>query len=32
MTRSYQVDVRYHGQGLRLTVDVDLKDSAEDAA
>ncbi len=21
----YQVDVRYHGQGLRLTVDVDLK-------
>jgi N-methylhydantoinase A len=26
MKRSYQVDVRYHGQGLRLTVDVDLKD------
>jgi len=25
MQRSYQVDVRYHGQGLRLTVDVDLK-------
>ncbi len=23
---SYQVDVRYHGQGLQLTVDVDLKD------
>ncbi len=22
---SYQVDVRYHGQGLQLTVDVDLK-------
>ncbi len=26
MKRSWQVDVRYHGQGLRLTVDVDLKD------
>jgi N-methylhydantoinase A len=26
MRRSYQVEVRYHGQGLRLTVDVDLKD------
>ena len=26
MKRSYQVDVRYHGQGLRLTVDVDLQD------
>ncbi len=26
MKRSYQVDVRYHGQGLRLTVDVDLRD------
>jgi N-methylhydantoinase A len=25
MEFSYQVDVRYHGQGLRLTVDVDLK-------
>jgi N-methylhydantoinase A len=24
MVFSYQVDVRYHGQGLRLTVDVDL--------
>ena len=24
MEFSYQVDVRYHGQGLRLTVDVDL--------
>jgi N-methylhydantoinase A len=24
MMFSYQVDVRYHGQGLRLTVDVDL--------
>ncbi|MCC7200359.1 MAG: hydantoinase/oxoprolinase family protein [Gammaproteobacteria bacterium] len=24
MTFGYQVDVRYHGQGLRLTVDVDL--------
>ena len=23
---SYQVDVRYHGQGLRLTVSIDLKD------
>jgi N-methylhydantoinase A len=23
---SYQVDLRYHGQGLRLTVSVDLKD------
>jgi N-methylhydantoinase A len=26
MQRSYQVDVRYHGQGLRLTVDVKLED------
>jgi N-methylhydantoinase A len=26
MTTSYQVDLRYHGQGLRLTVEVDLKD------
>jgi N-methylhydantoinase A len=25
MQRSYQVDVRYHGQGLRLTIDVDVK-------
>jgi N-methylhydantoinase A len=25
MMFGYQVDVRYHGQGLRLTVDVDLK-------
>jgi N-methylhydantoinase A len=25
MQRSYQVDVRYHGQGLRLTVDVSLE-------
>ena len=25
MEFSYQVDVRYHGQGLRLTIDVDLK-------
>jgi N-methylhydantoinase A len=25
MVFGYQVDVRYHGQGLRLTVDVDLK-------
>ena len=24
MKRSYQVDVRYHGQGLRLTIDVDV--------
>src|SRR5688572_22973549 len=24
--RSFQVDVRYHGQGLRLTIDVDPKD------
>jgi len=26
MQRSYQVDVRYHGQGLRLTVDVRIDD------
>ena len=26
MKRGFQVDVRYHGQGLRLTIDVDLKD------
>ena len=26
ITTSYQVDLRYHGQGLRLTVAVDLKD------
>jgi N-methylhydantoinase A len=26
MQRSFQVDVRYHGQGLRLTVDVDPAD------
>ncbi len=26
LTTSYQIDVRYHGQGLRLTVAVDLKD------
>ncbi len=26
MRTSYQVDLRYHGQGLRLSVDVDLKD------
>jgi N-methylhydantoinase A len=26
MRRSYQVDVRYHGQGLRLTIDIDLKE------
>ena len=26
MQRSYQVDVRYHGQGLRLAVDVKLED------
>jgi N-methylhydantoinase A len=26
MRRGFQVDVRYHGQGLRLTVDVDLAD------
>ena len=26
MRRSYQIDVRYHGQGLRLTIDIDLKD------
>ena len=25
MEFGYQVDIRYHGQGLRLTVDVDLK-------
>lgn len=26
---SYQVDLRYHGQGLRLTVTVDMKDFAK---
>ncbi|MDW8259238.1 MAG: hydantoinase/oxoprolinase family protein, partial [Gammaproteobacteria bacterium] len=26
ITTTYQVDVRYHGQGLRLTVGVDVKD------
>ncbi len=26
ITTSYQVDVRYHGQGLRLTIDVPLED------
>ena len=26
ITTSYQVDLRYHGQGLRLTIPVDLKD------
>jgi len=26
ITTTYQVDLRYHGQGLRLTVSVDLKD------
>jgi N-methylhydantoinase A len=26
ITTTYQVDLRYHGQGLRLTVAVDLKD------
>ena len=26
MRRSYQVDVRYHGQGLRLTIDIDPAD------
>ena len=30
--RSFQVDVRYHGQGLRLTIDVDPKDLARSAA
>ena len=25
MEFGYQVDVRYHGQGLRLTIDVDLQ-------
>jgi N-methylhydantoinase A len=29
MRTSYQVDVRYHGQGLRLTVNVDIKDFAK---
>jgi len=29
MQRSYQVDVRYHGQGLRLTVDISLNDLAK---
>jgi N-methylhydantoinase A len=29
MRTSYQVDLRYHGQGLRLTVDIDLKDLAK---
>jgi N-methylhydantoinase A len=26
ITTTYQVDLRYHGQGLRLTVSIDLKD------
>jgi N-methylhydantoinase A len=26
MKTSYQADVRYHGQGLRLTIDVDMKE------
>jgi len=26
---TYQVDVRYHGQGLRITVNVDMKDLAK---
>jgi N-methylhydantoinase A len=26
ITTTYQVDLRYHGQGLRLTVSVDLKE------
>jgi N-methylhydantoinase A len=26
ITTTYQVDLRYHGQGLRLTISVDLKD------
>jgi N-methylhydantoinase A len=26
MRQSFQVDVRYHGQGLRLTIDIDPKD------
>jgi N-methylhydantoinase A len=26
ITTTYQVDLRYHGQGLRLTIAVDLKD------
>ena len=30
MEFGYQVDVRYHGQGLRLTVDVDLNRLAKD--
>jgi len=30
MEFGYQVDVRYHGQGLRLTVDVDLKRLAKE--
>jgi N-methylhydantoinase A len=29
MRTTYQVDVRYHGQGLRLTVAVDMKDFAK---
>jgi N-methylhydantoinase A len=29
MRTTYQVDVRYHGQGLRLTVSVDMKDLAK---
>ncbi len=29
ITTSYQVDMRYHGQGLRLTIDIDLKDLAK---
>jgi N-methylhydantoinase A len=30
MDFSYQVDVRYHGQGLRLTIDVDLERLGKD--
>jgi N-methylhydantoinase A len=30
MDFSYQVDVRYHGQGLRLTIDVDLRRLEQD--
>jgi N-methylhydantoinase A len=29
MRTTYQADVRYHGQGLRLTVSVDIKDLAK---
>ncbi len=29
-TTSFQIDIRYHGQGLRLTIDVDRKELSKD--